>query len=65
MNINELMIDNFWHKTLRCGYGAKGFGAAQYNGKMAKTDRKTTRIKLKRFLNKIDKDELENRQTNG
>lgn len=49
------MKGNFWHKIFRKGYNAnypKG-DAAKSNGKLAKTDVRTTRSKLKRFLNKL------------
>ena len=49
------MKGNFWHKIFRKGYNTnypKG-DAAKSNGKLAKTDARTTRSKLKRFLNKL------------
>ena len=49
------MKGNFWHKIFRKGYNAnypKG-DAARSNGNLAKTDAKTTRSKLKRFLDKL------------
>ena len=49
------MKGNFWHKIFRKGYNAnypKG-DAARSNGWLAKTDARTTRSKLKRFLNKL------------
>lgn len=52
------MKGNFWKKAFRKGYDAQGGGfAARYNGKMAKTDFKTTRAKLKRFLDNLLKEE--------
>lgn len=48
------MKGNFWHKIFRKGYDTKD---SRYNGWMAKTDAKTTRSKLKRFLDKMFKEE--------
>ena len=48
------MKGNFWRKIFRKGYDTKDH---RYNGWMAKTDAKTTRSKLKRFLNKIKDNE--------
>ena len=47
---------NFWHKIFRKGYNAnypKGY-AAKSNGWLAKTDARTSRTKLKQYLNKLD-----------
>jgi hypothetical protein len=51
------MKGNFWHKIFRKGYNVDypHGDAAKYNGNMAKTDAKTTRSKLKRFLDKVYK----------
>lgn len=50
------MKTNFWKRFFRCGYNFSGGGyAAHYNGKMAKTDAKTTRTKFKRLFNKYFK----------
>lgn len=49
------MKGNFWKKIFRTGYNIHGGGyAARYNGKMAKTDTKTTRARLKRFLDGLN-----------
>ena len=49
------MKGNFWRKIFRKGYNSHGGGhAARYNGKMAKTDVKTSRARLKRFLDKLN-----------
>ena len=53
------MKGNFWHKIFRKGYCAdypKG-DAAKANGWGAKTDAKTTRTKLKRFLDKLSEEQ--------
>ena len=48
------MKGGFWKKITRKGYNMSGGGfASHYNGKMAKTDCKTTRAKIKRYLDKI------------
>lgn len=49
------MKGNFWRKIFRKGYDTKD---ARYNGYYAKTDAKTSRSKLKRFLYKIDEEEI-------
>ena len=51
------MKGNFWHKIFRKGYNADypHGNAAKCNGRLAKTDAKTTRSKLKRFLDKVFK----------
>ena len=48
------MKGNFWRKIFRKGYNAEypHGNAARSNGNLAKTDAKTTRSKLKRFLGK-------------
>jgi len=49
------MKGNFWRRIFRKGYGGgHGGTAAHYNGTMAKTDAKTNRAKLKKFLDSID-----------
>ena len=49
------MKGNFWHKIFRKGGGnVYPHGkAAKYEGHLAKTDARTTRTKLKRFLDKL------------
>ena len=57
MNYQSLK-GNFWHKIFRKGYCAdfpKG-AAAKANGWGAKTDAKTMRTKLKRFLDKLSEE---------
>lgn len=51
------MKGNFWRKIFRKGYNANypHGDAARSNGNLAKTDAKTTRSKLKRFLDKVFK----------
>lgn len=51
------MKGNFWKKIFRSGYNVHGGGhAARYNGKMAKTDSKTTRTRLNKFLDKSEQE---------
>ena len=47
------MKGNFQKKIFRSGYNAHGIGADKYNGKESKRDWKTTRTKLKNFLNTL------------
>lgn len=51
------MKGNFWHKIFRKGYNTEypHGDAARSNGWLAKTDAKTTRSKLKRFLDIVFK----------
>ena len=45
------MKGNFWHKIFRKGYNSQDY---RYNGHNAKTDAKSTRTKLNRFLDKLN-----------